>query len=77
MLTNPDSFLGGEKLLNDLEKIEERWTFGFVPDQLSGYLKKFDLLLLEDLGATEYRNKYLSGRSEKGYEFYRVAFAKK
>jgi len=77
VLTNPGSFLGGEKLLDDLEKIEERWTFGFLPDELSDYLKKFDLTLLEDLGATEYRNNYLPNRSEKGYEFYRVALAKK
>jgi len=77
VLDDPGSFTGGEKLLNDLEKIEERWTFGFVPAQLSDYLKKFGLSLSEDFGATEYRNKYLPDRSEKGYEFYRVAIAKK
>jgi methyltransferase (TIGR00027 family) len=77
ILTNPELFPGGKKLLSDLEKIEEHWTFGILPDQLAGYLKKFDLILLEDLGATAYRNKYLPDRSEKGYEFYRVAVAKK
>jgi methyltransferase (TIGR00027 family) len=77
VLDNPSSFLGGEKLLADLENIEERWTYGFLPNQLSNYLKQFDLILIEDLGATEYRHKYLPTRSENGYEFYRVAIAKK
>lgn len=77
ILEDPDSFLGGEKLLKDLNNIEEKWTFGFYPEEVSDYLKQFDLLLIEDLNATEYREKYLSDRSEKGYEFYRVAVAKK
>lgn len=77
VLENPKLFLGGEKLLCDLEKIEERWTFGFMPEQLPDYLKKFDFTLVEDLGAAEYRARYLPGRSEKGYEFYRVSMARK
>jgi len=64
-------------LLKDLEVIEERWTFGFLPVELSGYLSKFGLSLMEDLGATEYQQKYLPTRTEKGYEFYRLAMAKK
>lgn len=77
ILTNPSSFLGGEKLLKDLEKLEEHWTFGFLPSELPDYLKQFNLNLIEDLGAKEYREKYLLNRNEKGYEFYRVAIAKK
>ena len=77
VLDNPQSFYGAEKLLNDLEKIQERWTFGFRPEELKGYLNKYDLALLEDTGAAEYRRKYLPERTEKGYEFYRVAFARK
>ncbi len=77
ILEDPGSFLGGEKLLKDLDKIEEKWTFGFYPEELSEYLKAFGLILTEDLNATEYREKYLSDRAEKGYEFYRVAVAKK
>jgi len=77
LLDNPDSFLGGEKLLNDLKKMEECWTFGFIPGQLSTYVEKFSFTLIEDQGAAEYRNKYLPLRKERGYEFYRVAIAKK
>jgi methyltransferase (TIGR00027 family) len=77
VLEHPESFFGAEKLLKDLERIEEHWTFGFEPEDLDTYLKKFGLSLIEDLGATEYRQKYLPIRTEKGYEFYRVAIAKK
>lgn len=77
ILDNPESFLGGKKLLDDLEKLEEHWTFGFKPDELSHYLNQFGLQLLEDLGADEYRCKFLPNRSEKGYEFYRTVFAVK
>ncbi len=73
ILKNPDSFLGGKKLLEDLEKLEEHWTFGFFPEELPNYLNDFNIRLLEDLGADEYRKKFLPSRSEKGYEFYRTA----
>jgi len=77
VLDNPGLFIGAEKLLKDLEGIEERWTFGFLPDELSRYLSDFGLTLMEDSGATAYRQKYLPHRTEKGYEFYRVAMARK
>lgn len=77
VLDDPQSFFGAEKLLNDLAEIEEHWTFGFDPDELAEYLERYDLRLLEDLGATEYRDKYLPDRPERGYEFYRTAFARK
>ncbi|MFH7004143.1 class I SAM-dependent methyltransferase [Flavobacterium bizetiae] len=73
IIENPKSFVGGEKLLTDLDKLEERWTFGFMPNELSNYLNQFNIKLIEDLGANEYREKYLPNRSEKGYEFYRTA----
>ncbi|UTN06133.1 hypothetical protein L0669_09495 [Flavobacterium bizetiae] len=44
-----------------------------MPNELSNYLNQFNIKLIEDLGATEYREKYLPNRSEKGYEFYRTA----
>ncbi len=75
ILENPSSFLGGEKLLTDLEQLEEKWTFGFLPEELPYYLKQFNMMLIEDMGATEYREKYVPNRMEKGYEFYRIALA--
>ena len=77
VLDNPRSFVGTEKVLKNLSKNEECWTLGLKPEELSSYLTRFHLVLLEDLGAAEYRDKYMPDRKEisKGYEFYRVAFA--
>ena len=77
VLDSPESYYGAEKLLNDLDKIEERWTFGFRPEELKDYLNERGWALLEDKGASEYRRKYMPQNTERGYEFYRVAFAKK
>jgi len=77
VLDRPQFFTGAEKVLKNVRKNEECWTLGFNPEELSGYLVRFHLVLLEDLGAAEYRGKYMPDRKgiSKGYEFYRVAFA--
>ena len=77
VLNDPGSFQNIDKYNSILEKNEEKWTFGFDPEQLRDYLNKYDLTLLEDAGAIEYRKQYMSERKNllKGYEFYRVAFA--
>jgi hypothetical protein len=68
---------GAEKLIAELGEIEEQWTCGFLPEELPGWLKGFGLRLVEDLGAAEYRQRYMPERTvlHKGYEFYRVAMA--
>ncbi len=60
-----------------LRKSGEEWTFGLYPEELSGYLTKRGFTLLEDLGSTEYRARYMgaSGRHLRGFEFYRAALA--
>lgn len=77
ILTDPSSYFGGEKLLEDVSGLEEKWTFGFWPDELPDYLQRYRFTLLEDMGADDYRRKYMPERNEPGYEFYRVAFAEK
>jgi methyltransferase (TIGR00027 family) len=77
ILVQPGEFFGGQKLLNDLEGLEEKWTFGMMPADVRRYLNTFGLELLEDFSAVDYRKNYLPERTEKGYEFYRVAFAVK
>jgi len=79
VLDHPENFIGTEKLFKNLQDNDEQWIFGFMPNELSNYLKQFELTLLEDLNATDYRNKYMPERTDiaVGYEFYRVAFAKR
>jgi methyltransferase (TIGR00027 family) len=75
VLHDPAAYFGGEQLLQDVAGLEEKWTFGWKPADLRKYLEQFQLELLEDNSAIEYRRQYLPDRSERGYEFYRVAFA--
>src|SRR5581483_4625164 len=58
VLQAPQTFFGAEQLLKDLEAIEERWTFGFEPSALSAYLQQYNFVLIEDSGASDYRQKY-------------------
>lgn len=79
VLDSPHSFEGMNNILKRLRENEELWTFGLKPDELAQYLQQFNLRLLEDRGAAEYRNKYMPERRTllNGYEFYRVALAAK
>jgi methyltransferase (TIGR00027 family) len=79
VLDNPRHFKGTDQLFDNLKNNEEQWTFGFNPNNLTSYLQQFNLALKEDLNATEYRNRYMPERTGilEGYEFYRVAAAKR
>jgi methyltransferase (TIGR00027 family) len=78
VLDDPQAFAGGERLLRMLRKSSEPWTFGLNPSEVPGYLASRGLDLLEDLGATDYRTRYLraEGQAMRGYEFYRIALAR-
>jgi methyltransferase (TIGR00027 family) len=76
-LDHSATFFDAEKLLRSLERIGEPWTFGLLPEELSDYLNQNGLRLLLDVGADDYRARYMParGRHMKGYAFYRVALA--
>jgi methyltransferase (TIGR00027 family) len=77
VLRNPGAFLGMGRLFRRLAVDGERWTFGLDPAHLGTYLTQRGLLLLEDLGAADYRAEYYGAASAamRGYEFYRIARA--
>lgn len=70
-------FEGTRNLAATLGRAGEPWTFGIDPAEAPTYLADYGFELIEDLGATEYRARYMgpSGRCMKGYEFYRTALA--
>ena len=78
VLDGSTRFEGTERLALTLARAGEPWTFGLDPAALPGYLEARGLRLLEDLGATEYRARYMpsGGLGMTGYEFYRVALAR-
>jgi methyltransferase (TIGR00027 family) len=77
VLDEPESFAGTANVTHLLRKKDEPWTFGFYPDELPAYLKARGLELVEDIGAAEYRARYIGpgSRNIKGYEFHRIALA--
>lgn len=74
-LHEPQHYFCASQLLKNVKAIDERRTFRFNPEELSAYLQQYNFVLPEDSGASDYRDKNLPGRPEKGYEFYRVTFA--
>lgn len=75
VLDEPHRFSGTERLMDTLAKAGERWTFGFDPAAVPGYLAERGLTLETDVGANQYRQ-WCYGASAQhmsGYEFYRVA----
>jgi methyltransferase (TIGR00027 family) len=70
-------FDGADKLVGNVRQLGEPWRFGLVPEQLKAYLAGFRLTLEQDLGADEYRARYLGAQARfKGYAFYRIAVAR-
>jgi methyltransferase (TIGR00027 family) len=66
------------RLANTLRAYGEPWTFGFKPEEVPVYLAKKGLRLVTDLGAAEYRGRYMPPVKKLiGYEFYRAALAEK
>ena len=60
-----------------LRNAAEPWTFGMNPEELPHYLASRGLVLLEDVGAADYRARYMgaAARAMHGYEFYRAVLA--
>jgi methyltransferase (TIGR00027 family) len=71
-------FEGADDLLRNVRRLGEPWTFGLHPDEVRDFLVRFGLELEEDLGADDYRRRYLGGDSRelRGYAFYRLAVAR-
>jgi methyltransferase (TIGR00027 family) len=70
-------FDGADKLVGNVRRLGEPWRFGLLPEELRAYLAGFRLVLEQDLGADEYRARYLGGNEPfAGYAFYRVAVAR-
>jgi methyltransferase (TIGR00027 family) len=71
------SFDGGEKMMRNVRALGEPWIFGLHPDDVGPFVARFGLELCENLGADEYRRRYLSGSEPdtSGYAFYRIAVA--
>lgn len=75
VIETPASFAGTQRLGRTLARAGEQWTFGLHPADVAAYLSERGLKLIDDLGAADYRTRYLGAPGE-GYEFYRLAIAR-
>jgi methyltransferase (TIGR00027 family) len=78
MLDGSAAFEGADASLVTVGRVGEPFTFGFDPAELPAYLAARGLALLEDVGAPDYRTRYLAplGRTMRLSGFYRAAVAR-
>lgn len=69
-------FEGADKLVENVRRLGEPWTFGLRPEEVGAFVDRFGLALEENLGADEYRARYRWGAGMRGYAFYRIAIAR-
>ncbi len=70
------TFVGADKSLATVRRAGEPYTFGFDPVELPQYLAARNLVLIEEMGASVYRERYLMplGRGQEQLaEFQRAA----
>jgi methyltransferase (TIGR00027 family) len=70
-------FDGAPKILRDVTRIGEPWTFGLLPESVAAFLREHHLVLDRDAGARLYRAQFFgpSAAQMRGYDFYHVALA--
>lgn len=76
ILSRPTTFPGADKTLATVRRSGEPYTFGFDPAELRHYLAARDLILIEDVDAGIYRERFLIplGRGQEQLaEFQRAA----
>jgi len=78
LLDGSVSFAGGDDTLSTVRRVGEPYTFGFDPAALPRHLSALGLELIEDVGASQYRERFLQPRGRAGEplaEFQRAAVA--
>jgi methyltransferase (TIGR00027 family) len=75
MIDGSVDFEGAARILRNVQQLGEPWTFGLHPDGVASFVARFGLALREDLGADDYRRRYLGPGPHPGYAFYRLAIA--
>ena len=75
VLDGTGRFQGAAKMVENVARLGEPWSFGIEPTELPAFLARAGLVLREDVGADEYRVRYLGAGDHAGYAFYRIAVA--
>ncbi|GAA0555545.1 class I SAM-dependent methyltransferase [Chitinophaga japonensis] len=77
VLEDPGTYYGAVNVDRLLKRIAEPWNVGLDPSYLPHFLAGYNMELVFDEGAADYRERYFGKKARKirGYEFYRVAMA--
>ena len=75
LLDGTARFAGGEQVADNVRRMGEPWTFGLHPAAGAGFVARAGLVLREDMGADDYRRRYMGDVAAPGYAFYRIAVA--
>ncbi|HMJ15661.1 MAG TPA: SAM-dependent methyltransferase [Polyangiaceae bacterium] len=78
VLDGSTRFAGDDTVLRNVRRLGEPWSFGLDPRELEPYFADFGLNVEEDVGADEYRRRYLDQKRTHwgGYTFYRLVIAR-
>lgn len=78
ILDDPATFEGGSTMLRNVQRLREPWIFGLEPREVPAFVERFGLIVEEDVGADDYRARYLhtAERGTRGYAFYRIAIVR-
>jgi methyltransferase (TIGR00027 family) len=68
-------FAGGARMLDNVRRLGEPWIFGLYPDAVGAFIARSGLALRDNVGADDYRRRYLGEAAAPGYAFYRIALA--
>jgi methyltransferase (TIGR00027 family) len=74
LIDGTEPFEGAEKMLSNVRALGEPWKFGIHPRDLAPLCSRFGLIVRDDMGADEYRERAgFDKRTSRGYAFYRLA----
>lgn len=77
VFTDPDDFSEYQFTIKTVRRTGEEWVTGFDPENMETFVKKHGLSLIEDVGATEYQERYFrpTGRVMTIMPIERIVFA--
>jgi methyltransferase (TIGR00027 family) len=75
LLDGTRHFPGGGRVMENVRRLGEPWIFGLHPEAVGAFVARSGLRLRDNLGADDYRRRYLGDAEAPGYAFYRIASA--
>lgn len=77
VIDGTSNMLDGESLVNLARMGDQSWIFGLDPSEVSEYIKQYNLMLIENIGASYLKENYLNpvGRKLDVSDFERIIYA--